>query len=187
MQLSDLVVPYPQAIPSNVCEYFVEFFNKHSNQSSRYEGEVGPIFNQIDFTKFGLIDFETTSVNRSVAKLINSFANLYVTSLGLKETFPKGLSNENLRIKKYSLNDKDCFPLHIDANSSENSPRCLAMLLYLNDVEKGGETIFPNLNISFKPTKGTLLIFPPIWMFPHIGAKPISNEKYILSTYWHMS
>jgi prolyl 4-hydroxylase len=186
MLLEDFVKVHPKAIPDNVCDYFIDFFKQHFDNSSRFNGEVGPFFNQIDFTSFWQTDSQSISFNNSIAGLINSFGKRYVTSLGISDTFPSRLSNENLRIKKYSLNDLDQFPLHIDANSSENSSRCLAMLLYLNDVEEGGETIFPNLNLIFKPTKGTLLIFPPTWMFPHIGAKPISNEKYILSTYWHM-
>jgi prolyl 4-hydroxylase len=28
-----------------------------------------------------------------------------------------------------------------------------------------------------------MLIFPPYWMYQHAGLPPLSNEKYILSTY----
>jgi hypothetical protein len=28
-------------------------------------------------------------------------------------------------------------------------------------------------------------MFPPLWMFPHKGESPISNPKYIISTYLH--
>ena len=54
---------------------------------------------------------------------------------------------------------------------------------YLNDVENGGETEF--LNVSIKPKAGTLVVFPPLWMFPHKGNAPISGSKYLLSTYLH--
>jgi hypothetical protein len=54
---------------------------------------------------------------------------------------------------------------------------------YLNDVETGGETVFKDLIIQ--PKKGTLLIFPPLWMFPHKGNAPIGESKYIMSTYLH--
>ena len=30
---------------------------------------------------------------------------------------------------------------------------------------------------------GRLLMFPPYWMFQHVGNAPVSNDKYILSTY----
>jgi len=40
-------------------------------------------------------------------------------------------------------------------------------------------------DLIIKPKKGTLIIFPPLWMFPHKGNPPISESKYLLSTYLH--
>jgi prolyl 4-hydroxylase len=65
----------------------------------------------------------------------------------------------------------------------DTARRFLSFIFYLNDVEQGGETVFANLRV--KPEKGLLLMFPPMWMFPHRGDPPISNTKYILSVYLH--
>ena len=60
------------------------------------------------------------------------------------------------------------------------------MFTYLNDVEEGGETEFlSNGEFTVKPKCGRMVVFPPSFMFPHRGRKPISNSKYILSTYLH--
>jgi prolyl 4-hydroxylase len=56
-------------------------------------------------------------------------------------------------------------------------------LWYLNGVEQGGETSFPQLEFAVKPETGRLLMFPPYWMYQHQGLPPISGDKYILSTY----
>ena len=48
-------------------------------------------------------------------------------------------------------------------------------------VDNGGETVFSDLKIV--PKKGNLLVFPPLWMFPHRGNPPISGPKYIMSGY----
>jgi prolyl 4-hydroxylase len=41
--------------------------------------------------------------------------------------------------------------------------RLVTVLIYLNDVGKGGETHFPYMNLEISPTKGTaLVIFPSI-------------------------
>ena len=39
--------------------------------------------------------------------------------------------------------------------------------------------------MKIDPKKGRLVMFPPMWMFPHNGKPPISGPKYILSTYLH--
>ena len=53
----------------------------------------------------------------------------------------------------------------------------------LTDVEEGGETFFNDLDYGVKPKKGRMLMFPPFWMYPHPGVRPISGTKYILGTY----
>ena len=59
----------------------------------------------------------------------------------------------------------------------------MVFLWYLNDVTEGGETEFCDLGIKVAPRTGRLLMFPPYWMFQHAGRPPVSNDKYILSTY----
>lgn len=39
-------------------------------------------------------------------------------------------------------------------------PRILTFFLYLSDVEEGGETHFPMLNLKVKPRKGTAVLWP---------------------------
>lgn len=39
-------------------------------------------------------------------------------------------------------------------------PRILTFFLYLSDVEEGGETNFPLLDIKVKPQKGKALLWP---------------------------
>ena len=51
--------------------------------------------------------------------------------------------------------------------------------MYLNDVDVGGETEFPDWNIAVKPEKGKVLLFPCNYLFKHKGNVPISNEKYV--------
>ena len=41
----------------------------------------------------------------------------------------------------------------------EHGPRYLTVLIYLNDVKEGGETVFPYLNKSVRPEKGKVVIF----------------------------
>ena len=55
--------------------------------------------------------------------------------------------------------------------------------LYLNDVDDGGETQFIYQNIKIKPKKGVFLIFPAGYTHLHRGNPPLSNEKYIVTSW----
>lgn len=70
---------------------------------------------------------------------------------------------------------------HFDANPKNLSNRILVFLLYLNDVDEGGETEFLYMPKRVKPKKGTLLVFPASFTHTHRGNPPISNTKYVLT------
>ena len=54
-------------------------------------------------------------------------------------------------------------------------------MVYLNDVEEGGETEFLHLDLKVKPTKGTLMWFPVHYPYVHRGNVPLSGDKYIMT------
>ena len=97
--------------------------------------------------------------------------------------FPTKHAFEQFRIKKYNVGGEEKFDTHVDVSDYNSSRRFLSFMFYLNDVHEGGKTVFKEIEIT--PKKGTLLVFPPLWMYPHRGDPPISNSKYIMSTYLH--
>ena len=62
-------------------------------------------------------------------------------------------------------------------------PRTMAWMVYLNDVEEGGETEFLYQKRKIKPEKGTVLIWPGSYTHLHRGNPPMS-DKYI-ATGWY--
>jgi len=89
---------------------------------------------------------------------------------------------EGCNIKKYVGGSNDVYKRHADVSDLACSRRYLAMVFYLNDDFTGGETVFyPDRVVT--PMKGSVLIFPPYWMFPHEGKPVITGNKYIMSTY----
>jgi hypothetical protein len=75
---------------------------------------------------------------------------------------------------------KDRFAMHADTWNPESALRQMSFVLYLNDVEYGGETAFPSFGVSVKPKKGRVLLFPPFFMYPHMSTTPISEPKYAI-------
>lgn len=75
------------------------------------------------------------------------------------------------------------FGMHIDASIAGTHDRMVAVLMYLKDVEQGGETQFPFQSIQVKPRAGLMVLFPPYWTHPHQGTSPVSGLKYNLTSY----
>lgn len=60
--------------------------------------------------------------------------------------------------------------------------RCLLFfIIYLNDVDDGGETEFLYQSRRIKPEAGTVLIAPAAFTHTHRGNPPLSNSKYIVT------
>jgi hypothetical protein len=70
---------------------------------------------------------------------------------------------------------------HCEKDCVEFSNRLMAYILYLNDVEEGGETEFLYQSKRVKPEAGTFLLFPAGYMYTHRGNPPLSGEKYIVT------
>lgn len=70
---------------------------------------------------------------------------------------------EPLQILRY--NKEEYYKPHHDQNSPRSSawgPRIYTVFFYLSDVEEGGETNFPTVNVTIKPKKGSVLIWSNI-------------------------
>ncbi len=70
---------------------------------------------------------------------------------------------------------------HHETDKRDTSNRVLAWMLYLNDIEEGGETEFLYQHTRIKPTRGTFVMWPAGFTHTHRGNPPLSNEKYIMT------
>lgn len=68
--------------------------------------------------------------------------------------------------------------------------RISTLVMYLNDVEEGGETVFPKLGLSVAPAKGMALYFEYFYrndelnkLTLHAGAPVVKGEKWV-ATMW---
>jgi len=69
--------------------------------------------------------------------------------------------------------------------------RTWTTMVYLNDVEEGGETYFKHLKLKIKPTAGKAVIWNNLYAsgIPnpktlHEALPPISGDKYVVTKWW---
>ena len=112
-----------------------------------------------------------------IAQIVWSYANRYAIDHEI------AFSNmEYLQLLHYSTEDGFYKP---HADSGPGSPRIFSAVLYLNDVEDGGETYFNNFDIGVKPKAGRLIIFPADFIYKHEARTPKSNDKFALVTWFN--
>jgi prolyl 4-hydroxylase len=99
---------------------------------------------------------------------------------------------EGIQILKYTPGQeyKAHFDFFTSSSISAKNNRISTIILYLNDVEHGGETFFPKLNFSVSPRKGMAVYFEYFYndknlneLTLHGGAPVITGEKWV-ATQW---
>jgi prolyl 4-hydroxylase len=107
-------------------------------------------------------------------------------------------NGEGLQILNYQIGGEykphfDYFPpeqMGSGVHLAKGGQRVSTLILYLNDVDQGGETIFPSIHLSVVPKKGSAIYFEycntsgqvdPSTL--HGGAPVLSGEKWI-ATKW---
>jgi hypothetical protein len=117
---------------------------------------------------------EMASINKKLEECIwhyrNAF-NIHVTR------------NEGYNLLKYGRGAE--YKGHVD--HSENNGRVFSIVAFMNDVEDGGELVFPFQEIEIKPKAGSVVAFPSNFPFYHY-AKPTGENseeiKYSMVTWF---
>lgn len=182
VELCDLIHVHENSLEPNVCDFLVSLFEQSSDKHERYDNEGKPNFTQFNLTENRNLTEEVNQVHNHIIKKIFEERDKYYKFVD-KRVFPEEHALEQFRIKRYNPDGTDWFDTHVDVTNHESARRFLSFMWYLNDVETGGNTVFNDMIIA--PKKGTLVLFPPLWMYPHRGEPPLSGPKYIMSAYLH--
>jgi hypothetical protein len=186
------------SLSPEVCCDLIELFE---NEERKYDGVThGGLQKNIKDTKdFVIPENETkwykyyqlfrNELTRNLNTYINrlnenpSFQNINQKTTNIYKHFEKcKLSHSIFMLQRYIMKEGK-YVYHNDSSIDIKNKkyRVLTYLWYLNDVEEGGETDFPDANLMIKPETGKLVLFPATWDFPHCGKMPISSNKYIVT------
>jgi|TARA_R110000803_G_scaffold53702_13_gene110126 hypothetical protein len=107
--------------------------------------------------------------------------NQYITKYDLTQTTTHTLDGY-VKIQK-TVPGQGYHVWHWEQDSVHHGHRLLLVMLYLNDVEEGGETEFLYQGIRVKPKQGSIMICPGSFTHTHRGNPPLTGEKYVMNTW----
>lgn len=171
------------ALRDDTCEEMIERFEKHPEQ--QYEGRIGQnavpepsVKRSIDLRISGRNDW--LDIDRQLQQSLTHGLSLLA---GLHPFFSSNrLNDTGYNMQKTSPGE--FYQWHVDGGPGEFSKRQLVAIWYLNAApEQGGETEFFFQQLSVKPERGMLLLFPPFWTHLHRGNTVGTGTKYIATTW----
>lgn len=184
----DFVGIYDGAFSPMFCDKIIEYYEwcaKNNKTWGRPESSLSksdnstclnPVnFNEIDFCAqnlCGMIEefnegFWQTCYSdyRNMYSVLDQHENHTIFSYKVQKTLPGG---------GYHI-------WHCENGEKMHRNRIATYILYLNDVEDGGETEFLYCQRRVAAKKGRLVIFPANYPWTHRGNPPLSGEKYIMT------
>lgn len=185
MEIQDLIVEFKEFISCEKCDEMIDWFE--TNSDLQLNGSIsGTIDNNHD--NYVMLDFKKAKQSNPppdhpISHLMtNIIFDAYKTYFDIRPAPELNICARDYSIRVYNKNE-GYFKPHVDQDAGGTISRVFAIIMYLNDVTEGGETEFPHYSIKVKPEKGKVLIFPCNYLFPHQGNMPISNDKYIATSF----
>ena len=114
---------------------------------------------------------------------LNNALNKYVEKYNILQDVKIEI-NDIFNIQYYKK-DQHFKEFHFESASYSHRKRILTWMIYLNNVENGGHTVFPYYNYTIQPIEGYILIWPAEFTHTHFGDIVI-DEKYIATGWFNV-
>jgi len=175
-------------ISSQICDDYFKYFDDREQSgftSDRWTSQGAPSIAMEDSQVFldngtFLADIDAMFISREFLKIFwEEMYTVYVKKFSVLTNYsPHKIYN--LKIQKTEPS-QGYHVWHSENGKREYATRILSFILYLNDVEEGGETEFLYLKRRVQAKKGRFLLWPAGFTHTHRGNPPLSGTKYILT------
>ena len=170
-------------LSSEECDQLIQLSKERLKPSTVIDQRTGEIKLATGRTSKGTyFSFDENELISKLEKRISEITNTPVEN------------GEGLQVLKYEVGEE--YKLHFDffptnkVDNSKGGQRIGTFLLYLNDVEAGGETVFPKVGLSIVPKKGAAVYFHYGNSKDQVDRKtlhasiPVSNGEKWVATKW---
>ena len=123
-------------------------------------------------------------LDKKISQFMETFSNNFI-----KYTFRPSFSSADSGYEYHKYSAGDSCAVHSDGeivfgkNEINALIRYATVIVHLNTVKNGGETIFPNQEKTIKSIEGQIVVFPPYGNYPHYVTKS-NEEREILMTWF---
>lgn len=124
-------------------------------------------------------------LDKKISQFMRTFSNNFI-----RYTFRPSFPSADSGYEYHKYNAGDSCSVHSDAEIVFNEHevnsliRYATVIVHLNTINNGGETIFPNQEKTIKSIEGQIIVFPPYGNYPHYVTK--SNEKREILMTWYV-
>ena len=188
--IDNFIGVYDNFITKQECDKAIKFFetqNKFRKTLNRVQSENESTLRKQDkqyFANGTNIEFWWDNLKTLIVNFEMAWKH-YLQNTGAVDAYGEDMPFHfsSMKIQK-TLPSQGYHVWHIEhSRGFEMESRAFVWSVYLNDVKEGGETEFLHFSKRVKPKKGRIVIWPAGFPYLHRGNPPISNEKYLLTSW----
>jgi len=183
--MTQFIGVYENAFSKEYCEKVMSYFDlmkKSKNTFSRKQLGDSKL-NKDDDSYFGHSEINISNCFDFLEEFNNILWQIYKEHYATKfEVLENSGTHNNYCFKVQKTPIGGGYHIwHYEAMNRNLCHRLLTWMVYLNNVEEGGETEFLYFSKRISPKQGRLLVFPPNYPWAHRGNPPLSGAKYIMT------
>lgn len=193
VEFNDFIAVWENFVPAAFCDQLVEYGESFINEvnghtiaasdvdimegSDMYGGNI-----KRDDTAF-LVNYASDKWATQINQFLKACAQHYVSKYSQLKSVP--MTSMDIKFQKtapgggYHL-------WHYENAASGFAQRELTWMIYLNDIDDGGETEFLYQKRRIKPQKGTVVIFPAGMTHVHKGNLVMGDRDKYIVTGWYI-
>jgi len=184
--IKDFIGVFDDVIDPDFCGYAINIFESVNNADAYVDRQSAE----------GVSKLHKEDLSLTLEQFVNSthFNSIYYPVLDTiwKECYPKyvekysalemaNISNIfNMKIQKTEVGG-GYHIWHYETSDVKCTDRVLNFMIYLNDIDEGGETEFLYQSRRVKPKTGRVVIFPTNFTHTHRGNPPLEDAKYVIT------
>jgi predicted 2-oxoglutarate/Fe(II)-dependent dioxygenase YbiX len=182
--LNDYILVFEDVIPLHLCDAILQEFNNENEWEQTVVGS-GRVENSIRSADTIIISYphviEKNQNNRE--KLDKDvFASAALAIQKYNDRFPLCKIEEDSGYELLRYKEEQFYIQHTD--SFKGRPRAVSCSFILNDDYEGGEFAFFNRELKYKLKKGSCIMFPSNFMYPHEIMPVTSGTRYSIITWF---
>ena len=195
--VNDFIGVFDGVFEKEYCDDLInkfEFYSTINKTQRRVEDGYNPVDadNNVYFIMKDLQgDTQTMMANFAFLETFNlklwECYDLYIKKYGVIKNLGRHQLNPDVKIQK-TLPSEGYHVWHCEHGDIKTSTRVILVMLYLNDVEEGGETEFLYQSRRIEPKMGRLVFCPAFFTHTHRGNPPLKGNKYMMNgwlQYYH--
>jgi prolyl 4-hydroxylase len=181
------VILFGNVLTKEECEQLIALSKERLSRSTTVDEVTGKAEEHRDRTSFGT--FFALNETPFIASLDKRIAQLMQLPV---------VNGEGLQILNYKIGGEykphyDYFPPELPGSAlhiARGGQRVATLIMYLNNVEEGGETIFPNIDLKVMPVQGCAVYFAytnvrsQVDPLSYHGGNPVARGEKWIATKW---